>query len=99
MSRLECGVFLQGLMVSEIKEQITQIAGSNDYRCRNFSQLDGFDVLIAADQPRQLHASLVRVLSDADYRKNLAARSRSIFQAHFAWPSIAARFASLLKPE
>jgi glycosyltransferase involved in cell wall biosynthesis len=56
-------------------------------------------VLVAADQPRQLHASLVRVLSDADYRKDLAARSRSIFQAHFAWPSIAARFAGLLKPE
>ena len=59
----------------------------------------GSDVLLAVDQPRLLHASLVRMLSDADYRKDLAARSRSIFQAHFAWPSIAARFASLLKPE
>ena len=29
-------------MVSEIKEKITQIAGSNDYRFRNFPQLDGF---------------------------------------------------------
>ena len=54
-------------------------------------------VLVAADQPGQLDASLVRVLSDADYRSDLAARSRAIFQAHFAWPSIAARFANLLK--
>jgi hypothetical protein len=56
-------------------------------------------VLVAADQPGQLHASLVRVLSDVEYRNDLAARSRTTFQAHFAWPSIAARFASLLKPE
>ena len=56
-------------------------------------------VLVTADQPRQLQASLVRVLSDADYRKDLAARSRAIFQAHFAWASIAPRFASLLNPK
>jgi len=56
-------------------------------------------VLVAADQPRQLQASLVRVLSDPDYRRDLAARSRAIYQAHFAWPSIAARFAGLLKRE
>jgi len=56
-------------------------------------------VLVAVDQPRQLHASLVRVLSDADYRNDLAARSRAIFQAHFAWPSIAARFANFLNPK
>jgi glycosyltransferase involved in cell wall biosynthesis len=53
-------------------------------------------VLVPADQPRELHASLVRVLSDVDYRNDLAARSRATFQAHFAWSSIAARFASLL---
>jgi peptidoglycan/LPS O-acetylase OafA/YrhL len=29
-------------MVSEIKEKSIQIAGSNDYRFRNFPQLDGF---------------------------------------------------------
>jgi glycosyltransferase involved in cell wall biosynthesis len=56
-------------------------------------------VLVPADQPRQLHASLVRVLSDVDYRNDLAARSRAIFQAHFAWPSIAVRFTKLLKPK
>src|SRR5215469_5775264 len=48
MSRLECCVFLQGLMVSEIKEKITQIAGPNDYRFRNFPQLDGFRGLAIA---------------------------------------------------
>jgi len=56
-------------------------------------------ILVPSDQPRQLHDSLVRVLSDVDYRTDLAARSRATFQAHFAWPSIAARFASLLKTE
>ena len=54
---------------------------------------------LSRDQPRQLHAPLVRVLSDIDYRNDLAARSRTTFQAHFAWPSIAARFAGLLKRE
>ena len=53
-------------------------------------------VLVPVDEPRQLHASLVRVLSDADYRNDLATRSRATFEAHFAWHSIAARFASLL---
>jgi|SRR6516162_4241764 glycosyltransferase involved in cell wall biosynthesis len=56
-------------------------------------------VLVAPDQPHQLQTALVRVLSDADYRNDLAVRSRATFQAHFAWPSVAARFASLLKPE
>jgi hypothetical protein len=56
-------------------------------------------VLVAADQPRQLHASLVRVLSDIGYRSDLAARSRAIFQTHFAWPSIASRFANVLKQQ
>ena len=55
-------------------------------------------VLVSADQPLQLQTALVRVLSDTAYRNDLAARSRAIFQAHFAWPSIAARFASLVKP-
>jgi hypothetical protein len=56
-------------------------------------------VLVAADQPLQLHSALVRVLSDIGYRNDLVARSQLTFQAHFAWPSIAARFAGLLRPE
>jgi hypothetical protein len=46
-----------------------------------------------------LQTALVRVLSDAAYRNDLAARSRAVFQAHFAWASIAAQFASVLKPK
>jgi hypothetical protein len=60
---------------------------------------DACVVLVPADQPQQLHASLVRVQSEVDDRNDLAARSRATFQAHFAWPPIADRFASLLKPE
>jgi hypothetical protein len=56
-------------------------------------------VLVSTDQPRQLHAPLVPVLSEVDYRRDLAARSRAAFQAHFAWLPIADRFATLLKPE
>jgi glycosyltransferase involved in cell wall biosynthesis len=56
-------------------------------------------VLVPPDQPCQLYASLVRVLSDVNYRNDLAARSRAIFQTHFAWPSIAARFANLLNQQ
>jgi glycosyltransferase involved in cell wall biosynthesis len=56
-------------------------------------------VLVPAEHPFQLHTSLVRVLSDVDYRSDLAARSRATFQAHFAWPSIASRFASLISPK
>jgi glycosyltransferase involved in cell wall biosynthesis len=56
-------------------------------------------VLVPPNQLCQLYASLVRVLSDVDYRNDLAARSRATFQAHFAWPSIAAQFARLMKPQ
>jgi glycosyltransferase involved in cell wall biosynthesis len=52
-------------------------------------------VLLPSDQPIQLNAALVRVLSDRDYRDDLAARSRTAYQSHFAWPIIAARFADL----
>ena len=60
---------------------------------------DAVVILGSADLPRQLHASLVRVLSEVDYRRDLAARSPAAFQTHFAWVPIADRFASLLKPE
>jgi hypothetical protein len=53
-------------------------------------------VLVAPDQPDQLNAALVQVLSDANYRMDLAARSRAAYEAHFAWPAIAARFSALL---
>jgi len=53
-------------------------------------------VLVTPDQPDQLNTALVRVLSDHSYRDKLAARSRAAYQAYFAWPAIAARFAALL---
>lgn len=53
-------------------------------------------VLVSPDQSDELHAALVRVLSDAAYRTDLAARSRAAYKTHFAWPAIAARFSVLL---
>jgi glycosyltransferase involved in cell wall biosynthesis len=56
-------------------------------------------VLISPDEPDQLKTALVRVLSDHGYRNDLAARSRAVYQSHFAWPMIAARFSSLLNKQ
>jgi hypothetical protein len=43
-------------------------------------------VLVPADQPTQSHASLVRVLSEVDDRNDLAARTRTAFQATLPGP-------------
>ena len=53
-------------------------------------------VLVSPDQPDDLNAALVRVLSDFTYRTDLAARSHAAYQTHFAWPAIAVRFSALL---
>ena len=53
-------------------------------------------VLVSPDEPDDLNAALVRVLSDAAYRTDLAARSRAVYQTQFAWPAIATRFSALL---
>jgi len=53
-------------------------------------------VLVSADRPNELSAAIVRVLSDADYRMELAALSRAAYQSHFAWHVIATRFSALL---
>jgi glycosyltransferase involved in cell wall biosynthesis len=53
-------------------------------------------VLVSPDQPDGLSSALVRVLSDAEYRTELAARSRAAYQTHFAWSAIAARFSAFL---
>ena len=55
-------------------------------------------VLVSPDQPHDLNAALVRVLSDAAYRMNLTARSRDAYKTHFAWPAIAARYRVFLSP-
>jgi glycosyltransferase involved in cell wall biosynthesis len=54
-------------------------------------------MLAPLDQHEQLKEMLVRVLSDEDFRAGLASRSRTAYEAHFAWPVIAARFAEILK--
>jgi glycosyltransferase involved in cell wall biosynthesis len=53
-------------------------------------------VLVSPDHPNELNAALVRVLSDAAYRMELGARSRAVYQTHFSWPAISARFSALL---
>ena len=54
-------------------------------------------VFVSPDRPEELNAALVRVLSDPTFRMDLAARSRAAYQAHFAWPIIANRFATILR--
>ena len=54
-------------------------------------------VLVSRDSQRELDDALLRVLSDTVYRSELAARSRFAFAQHFAWPSIARRYATILK--
>ena len=53
-------------------------------------------VLVPVEEPEQLNRVLVSVLSDAEYRAALAARSRAAYRSHFTWPSIAARFCAML---
>ena len=53
-------------------------------------------VLVSPDHPDDLKDALIRVLSNAAYRMELAALSRAAYRNHFAWPVIAARFSTLL---
>jgi glycosyltransferase involved in cell wall biosynthesis len=53
-------------------------------------------VLVNPGDPGKLNDALVQVLSDANFRADLSARSRAAYKAHFAWPAIAERFAALL---
>ena len=53
-------------------------------------------VLVSPDHPDDLKHALVRVLSDAAFRAELAALSRDAYRCHFAWPAIATRFSTLL---
>jgi glycosyltransferase involved in cell wall biosynthesis len=54
-------------------------------------------LLVNPDHPEEFSEALLRILTDASLRAELAARSRSTYQTHFAWPVIAARFAELLR--
>lgn len=54
-------------------------------------------LLVDPEHPEEIGEALARVLTDAALCKELSARSRATYQAHFAWPAIAAQFAGLLK--
>jgi glycosyltransferase involved in cell wall biosynthesis len=53
-------------------------------------------VLVSPTKPNDLSDALVRVLSDAAYRIELAVRSCAAYETHFAWSAIAARFSAVL---
>ena len=53
-------------------------------------------VLVSPNSQGELNEALVRVLSDASIRAELAARSRAAYKSHFAWPAIAEKFAAIL---
>ena len=54
-------------------------------------------VLVPGWNRAALGEALVRVLSDREYHASLAERSRSAYQKHFSWESIADKYASLLR--
>jgi glycosyltransferase involved in cell wall biosynthesis len=56
-------------------------------------------VLVSPGNNANLGEALLRVLSDADFRESLAARSRQAQREHFSWAAIAKRYAELLSRE
>ena len=54
-------------------------------------------VLIGESQPEEAGKALARILCDPVFRRELSARSRAAYEAHFAWPAVAERYAALLK--
>lgn len=54
-------------------------------------------VLVSADKPGEFGEALLRVLTNPDYRAQLAARSRLAHDRYFSWPAIAACYAEELR--
>jgi glycosyltransferase involved in cell wall biosynthesis len=54
-------------------------------------------VLVSADKPTEFGDALLRVLTNAEYRAQLAERSRLALEKYFSWQAIAARYAEELK--
>src|SRR5713226_7980996 len=54
-------------------------------------------VLVSADQPKELAEALLRVLTNPDYRAQLAESSRLARDKYFSWPAIATRYAEELR--
>ena len=53
-------------------------------------------VLVSPGQPGDLHAVLLEILLNANYRMDLATRSRAAYNSQFSWSAIAARFRDFL---
>jgi len=56
-------------------------------------------LLVAARNATQLREALLRLMNDAALRERLGAAARARVEAHFAWPTIAARTAEILEAE
>ncbi len=104
LSRCDVLLFVRGAISSRRGSAVAAIAcelpiiaspGSETSRLIE----DAGVVLVSADQPDQLNAALVRVLSDRKYRQELAGRNRAAYHSHFSWPSIAACLATVLKKQ
>ncbi len=54
-------------------------------------------VLVSADKPGEVGEALLRVLTNADYRAQLAESSRLAQNKYFSWTAIAARYAEELR--
>ena len=54
-------------------------------------------VLVSADQAKEFGEALLRVLTNAEYRAQLAERNRLAHGKYFSWPAIAARYAEELR--
>jgi glycosyltransferase involved in cell wall biosynthesis len=54
-------------------------------------------VLVSADKPGEFGKALLRVLTNAEYRAQLAERSRLAQDKYFSWTAIAARYAEELR--
>jgi glycosyltransferase involved in cell wall biosynthesis len=54
-------------------------------------------VLVSADKPGEFGEALLRVLTNPDYRAQLAESSRIAQDKYFSWPAIAARYAEELR--
>lgn len=54
-------------------------------------------VLVSADKPGEVGEALLRVLTNAEYRSQLAERSRLAQDKYFSWTAIAARYAEELR--
>jgi glycosyltransferase involved in cell wall biosynthesis len=49
-------------------------------------------VLVSKERSEELGEALIRVLSDREYRTELANRSRAAYREHFSWDAVAARY-------